>query len=609
MSGKYLKFFLSFVIIIQSLNAQIYSTYQSDTLVVIGSRISSSLSEISRNIKIINRQQINQLDATSINDLLAKNVMPGTQTRGAGGVQADMHLRGAGFNQVLVLIDGIKVNDPQTGHHNLNLPLTINDIEKIEVLKGAGSRLYGPHAMGGVINIITKKSSQSVSNMKVSRGQNNYLNKTFSLAIPLGKTVNRLSYANRSSDGYRHNTDYQISTFFYRSAINLKSGNYKLTAGVTEKDFGANEFYTPGRFSNQRENIRVSFVGFHHYYKRNWGNLRSKISWRSHNDKFILDHTLDSAEPGYYQNNHRTTIYHAEMQANLKSSIILMNFGLEIGRESISSNSLGDHVRNRAGLYFEGKKRINNLSLTAGLSSFYYSRWNWNLLPGLNMTYHITDQFKLRSAIEKSFSPPTYTNLYYDSPVNKGNPGLLPEDAWSFELGLGYKNNIFETKIDLFFRDNINIIDYAWNRNDSLYRAQNTGGFEIYGCEFRTCVSPQILNTFQFLNNLRFSYTWVDVNRKPEYQSKYAFNFMQSPAILTLGHSVANKINSIWSVNYLNRVNYKSYFLVDWNISYAVNNLRFNLSFDNIFDTKYKEFGYLPMPGRWIKAGIELQIH
>lgn len=607
MSNKYIKLILCSFIIIQSLNAQIYATYQSDTIVVTGSRIPSSLAEISRNIKIIDKQQIEQLDATSINDLLAKNVMSGIQTRGTGGVQADLHLRGAGFNQVLVLIDGIKVNDPQTGHHNLNLPLTIKDIEKIEVLKGAGSRLYGPHAMGGVINIITRKSSQSETNIKVSRGQNNYLNKTLSVTAPLGKTVNRLSYANRSSDGYRHNTDYQISTLFYRSAINLVSGNYKLTAGFTEKDFGANQFYTPGRFPDQREKIRVIFAGFHHYYKRNWGNLRSKISWRRHQDKFVLDHTLDPLASGYYQNKHRTNLYHAEMQANLKSTILLMNFGFEIGRESIVSNSLDNHVRDRFGLYFEANKTFNNLSVSTGMSVFFYSSWDWNFLPGLNITYHLTDQFKLKGAIEKSFSPPTFTNLYYDSPANKGNPGLLPEEAWSFELGLEY-NKQLETSIDLFLRDNINIIDYAWNRDDSLYRAQNTGGFKIYGSEFTSSASAQLLNDFKFLNNLGFTYTWMDVTRKPEYKSKYAFNFLQSRAILTLGHSVINGMDSFWNVNFINRVNCKRYFLVDWNVSYRINSLRFNLGIDNIFDTKYKEFGYLPMPGRWIKAGIELQI-
>ncbi|MCF7886513.1 MAG: TonB-dependent receptor [Candidatus Marinimicrobia bacterium] len=608
MSNKYIIILCIAILLTALANGQIYSTYQSDTIVVTGHRIPTSLSEISRNIKVISDLQIKKMGASSINELLASSITGDLQSRGPGGVQTDLHLRGSSFNQVLILIDGMKVNDPQTGHHNLNLPLTINDIEKIEVLKGAGSRLYGPNAMGGIINIITKRSNQPGTNIKLECGQNNYLNKTISLVAPLGKLVNRISYSNRSSEGYRHNTDYNISNLFYRTAFNLESGHYSLKGGISDKDFGANEFYTPNRYPDQRENTQTIFLGLHHYLKQEWGKISSKLAWRQHTDRFILDHTLKPNENGYYENNHKTRIYTAEIQATINSNLIQTNLGAEIGREKIKSNSLGNHHRHRLGFYLEGKKNINRLTITPGLSIFHYSDWDWRLFPGIDMNYKLSKQLSLTASAEKSFSPPTYTNLYYSSPVNQGNSGLKPEQAWSFETGLKYSSNNLRMGATFFLRKNKNQIDYAWHKSDSIYKARNVNHFNIYGPEFSLSIPRQILENTSFFNELKFSYTYLKGSRDVKYRSKYVFNYLQHCAVLNLGHSLPFGIESMWNMNYKKRVDSQSRLLIDWNIFLSTKNYRINLNVDNLFDVNYREFGYLPMPGRWIKAGIELRI-
>ncbi|HMA61760.1 MAG TPA: TonB-dependent receptor [bacterium] len=607
MLNKLIKLSLALILIISGLTAQIYSTYQSDTIVVTGTRIPTTLTEISRNVKVINSTQIEQSGATSIDELLAKSVTGDFQARGMDGVQTDLHLRGSSFNQVLILIDGMKVNDPQTGHHNLNLPLTINDIKKVEVLKGAGSRLYGPNAMGGIINIITRQSEKQSTSIKLSRGQNKYFNRTISMVLPLGNTVNRVSYALRSSDGYRYNTDYDISTFFYRSSLNSKWGNFSLTSGVTDKDFGANQFYTPGSYPDQREKTEVAFVGLQHYLKPEWGRIRSRLSWRQHGDTFVLDHTLNTDDPGFYQNDHTTELYTAEVQATLDSKIITPHFGLEVGREEIASTSLGNHFRNRIGLYIEGQSTIGKFSITPGLSVFYYSDWTMYGFPGLDISYELSDNLNWIASIEKSFSPPTYTNLYYNSPVNQGNSELKPEEAWSLETGWRYENQNIKSSLNLFLRDNKNMIDYAWNSLDSVYIARNVNDFQIYGSELSLELDKNFLANIPYLNMLKLEYTKMSGSRQADYKSKYVFNYLQDQAVLTAGHSLVWGLKSIWNVNYQNRINYNDYWLIGCNLYFNYRNFRINLTVDNILDTEYYAFGYLPMPGRWIKAGITLQ--
>lgn len=608
MQIKYFRLIYILIFLIINLHGQIYSTYESDTLVVTGNRIPTGLAEISRNVKVIGSDKIRQINAQSLDELLSKSTTGDLQSRGPGGVQTDVKLRGSSFNQVLILIDGMKVNDPQTGHHNLNLPITTSDIEKIEVLKGAGSRLYGPNALGGVINIITKRSNQAGTNIKLAAGENNYLNKTLSMVVPIAKTVNRISYSNRSSNGYRYNTDYNISTLFFRSALNSKAGHFSLTGGITDKDFGANEFYTPGSYPDQRENTRAMFLGLSHFIKPDWGKVTTKVAGRQHDDRFILDHTLDSDDPGYYQNDHRTRTYSAGTQATIASEFYKINLGLEIGREKINSNSLGEHSRNRIGFYVEGKSGLSSLAIVPGVSVFYYSDWEWIVSPGLDLKYDLFGGLSITGSIGRSFSPPTYTNLYYQSPVNSGNPNLKPEEAWSYETGLKYRGKYLTSNFDIFYRRNKNLIDYAWEDEHDIYIARNVNNFDIYGSEISLSLSEAFSGQLDFLHDLQFSYTLLKGSRNVDYKSKYVFNYLEHQACLNIAHPVFWKVNSNWSLRYKDYIKSNSYLIIDWNAQVSLDRYNLYLKVDNLFDKAYREFGYLPMPGRWITFGAEMRI-
>ena len=602
MNHHQIKVLFSILFLTLILSAKIYSVYESDTVVITGNRIPEQASEISRNIQIINQKKIQKQSVSNIKELLGENTTIDLKSRGPKGVQSDISIRGANYNQSIVMIDGVKINDPQTGHHNLNLPVTMFDIGRVEILKGGGSRVYGPNAFGGAINILTKESSDYNTNIRVAYGENKYFDRTISTVIPIGNLTNRISYSKQTSNGYRKNTDFDITTLFYKSSLNTNLGQISLTGGYLDKEFGANEFYTPGRFPNQWEATKTKFVSLQHDYNPTWGRINTKVAWRNHKDRFLLKKT----DPEFYENNHKTDLYTVKTDLTLNSDFMRTNLGLELGREKIVSSTLGDHHRDRIGLYFEGKKQIGKLSITPGISAFYYSNWNWQMFPGLNLGYQISERVRVTGSIGKSFRVPTYTNLYYQGPVNKGNSELKPEEAWSHELGIKYSGQKINSAIIGFIRNNDNLID--WQKvTDTTWRAKNINKITMNGIEANVSLNKKLLQR-SILDKLKFAYTYLNGNRNTDYKSKYVFNYLQHKAVLNIGHDIFDGINSVWSIQYEDRRNGEDYFLVDFNTYMKYREMKIYIEISNLMDTHYKGHGYITMPGRWITGGVEFSL-
>ncbi len=228
--------------------------YELPELVVTASRIPSTFSELTRSIRIIDRKDIANWPAHSIQDVLRYAAGVDLRQRGPLGVQADASIRGGTFEQTLILIDGIKVNDSQTGHHNLDLPLTLNDIDRIEILEGHGSRLYGPNAFGGVINIITNRDQGKTLGLEALAGGFGLAGGGLSLSYSEGPLSHRLSVSGRRSAGYREHTDSRILTAFWHSLLRKDQREMAISLGHTNKVFGANGFYSD-QFTNEWEHI------------------------------------------------------------------------------------------------------------------------------------------------------------------------------------------------------------------------------------------------------------------------------------------------------------------------------------------------------------------
>ena len=120
-----------------------------ETVVVTGGALPIAFRELPRTVRVVTRDEIANLPVGTVTDLIRLVASADVRARGPRGIQADFSVRGAGFGQVLVLVDGVRVNNAQTGHHNSDLPVTLDDIERVEILLGPGSSAFGADAFGG----------------------------------------------------------------------------------------------------------------------------------------------------------------------------------------------------------------------------------------------------------------------------------------------------------------------------------------------------------------------------------------------------------------------------------------------------------------------------
>ena len=196
------------------------SIFKLDTVVITSSRIDLPFKENSRTILVITSQQIKQSAVTNIADLLQQVAGVDVRRRGVNGMQSDLYIRGGSFDQTLLLIDGIKVEDPQTGHHTMNMALPLDIIERVEIIKGAAARIFGQNAFTGAINIVTKKDASKVNSVGVQAGSFGQKNG----AITVGKNLKNssiIAHASlNSSDGYRYNTDFKNQNYFIKNTFN-----------------------------------------------------------------------------------------------------------------------------------------------------------------------------------------------------------------------------------------------------------------------------------------------------------------------------------------------------------------------------------------------------
>ena len=140
---------------------------------VSGERIKNTYQEEGKSVLIIDKEQLKNTPDVSVAEILVQHAGVDIRQRGANGVQADIGLRGSTFDQVLILLNGVRMSDAQTGHNSLNIPLDVSAIERIEIIKGAGARVYGQNSLAGVVNIITKNPKKTFTSLKLTAGDFN----------------------------------------------------------------------------------------------------------------------------------------------------------------------------------------------------------------------------------------------------------------------------------------------------------------------------------------------------------------------------------------------------------------------------------------------------
>ena len=579
--------------------------YETDDVIVTATRIPTSFADVNRDITILTTADIEKLPVSSVQDLFDYVSSVNLKTRGRQGVQADLSIRGSTFEQVLVLIDGVKISDPQTGHHNLDIPLDLQDIKQIEILKGGGSSHYGPGAFGGVVNIITRHQNSRSFQVRLSGGDFEYADASAAMSYPMGNTENSLSILRQRSGGFTQATDFNTTQFRYSSGVQFGSYKTSLSIGYVDKEFGANRFYSDN-FPNEWENTKTTLIDAGITRSSNSSAVSFKLNWRRHNDDFILD----TDYPDSYHNKHTTDSYGAEVEAQYYSPLGRTALGGEIGNEEIRSASLGNHARLRGGIFL-GHQFMLFDRLTSQLDGFIYKHENydWNIWPSLSVGYKLTSDSKLYGSISKSYRAPTFTDLYYVSPANIGNPELVPEQALCYEIGYSFYSMYVDGGISLFRREGDNLIDWFRQSPDDLWQVQNVSDINTNGLEISVVSHPDLLISNIPISTISASYTMLDADRDCNgFESKYALDLLEHQLLISIVHSMPFNMNQVWKFRYEVPSEDDSRMITDTKLIMQFNKLEWYLEASNIFDYTYNDIGSIPMPGRQVITGVSYQV-
>lgn len=599
-------------------------------------------SNISRVVVTITQKEIEQAAISSVNELLEYASNIDVRQRGINGIQADISIRGSSFDQVLILLNGVNITDPQTGHHNLNLPLDLSAIDHIEILKGPGSWKFGPGAFGGAINFITKTSDNSFIQAGIEGGQYSTYSEKLSAALKTGNLTQFISANNSSSVGYASNTDYRISDIYYHGILSSGQTETFLQVGYSDKGFGANSFYS-AKYPDQYEAIQTTFSSLS--FKTTLKNIHvePKIYFRRSNDRF----NLFRLNPERNSNYHTTDVWGSNvLMSYFHGEKGITSIGFDTRTESIWSNNLGElsenpvqspindtislnhfHSRSNFSSFIGHKRYFSNLTINAGINFTRNSDLNfkWFIYPGIDFSYQLSNASSLFASVNKTMRMPTYTDLYYSGPSIEGNPYLLPEEAVGYELGFQNKNDFLKFSVTGFYSQGKNMIDWVkanledkWKTTN--YTKLNSAGLELsVNTDFERFFPDQSI-----LRNLKIDYTFLNQNKiETSLISNYSLNYLKHRLDLNLNHTIWKNIQANWHVTYQDRngkfekivdkaslglVNFEPFFVCDLKISCNFSGWSIYGSVNNLLNVSYYDIGNIVQPGRWIKIGISKKV-
>ena len=579
-------------------------TNKLDEVILNSTRIDLPLSEHSRTIQVIDASDIQKSGAPNVVVLLQQISGIDIRQRGVEGMQADLYIRGGSFDQTLLLIDGIKLEDAQTGHHSLNLIPPIDLIERIEVLKGPAARIYGQNAFTGAVNIVTKAAGSGANTLSVQRGSYDqyHLKSTLQTKGKQGGILGHFSY--NTSDGYRHNTDFINRNYFVKGNFKANDVPINFIGYFSDREFGANGFYATPSATEQYEETEGSLVALSAVKKTEKSIFKPRIYWRRSQDMYV--YIRDN--PSVYRNLHITNKAGVALDYSLFSSLGTTGIGIDFARVGISSNNLGDHSRNVTTIFAEHRFLLfgDQLDITPGIAFNNYTDFGTHFFPGIDFGFAFNTQFRAYGNVGSTYRIPTYTDLFYSDSTTIGNANLKPESAVAVELGLRYTGSMFSFSVAYFNRNSEDLIDYVKDTEAARWEANNiqevtTGGFEFESIfKYTFSIHPQ---------SFRLGYTYIDdeVKGVTEYNfSRYSINSLKNHFTLRSFNQWSNTISSGIVLKVAERTSGEPYTVLDFNAQWASPNkaLRITFLLNNLFDEVYTETNLVPMPERNGSLGV-----
>ncbi len=564
-------------------------------VVVTGTFAPIPLEEADRNVRSLPIASL-RLTSNTIADILKLDPSLDLRQRAGHALQADISLRGASFGQTLVLVNGLRLNDAQSGHHNFDLPLPLEALTRVEVLKGSGSTLYGSDAVGGVVNFITAEPESTEVRLRGAIGNFGTHQERGVVNYRRDHLTQQLSASRDFSTGFQPGRDYRnlslASITHFRSTALLLAHN--------DRPFGADQFYGN---ANSWERTKTWFAGL----QQSFGpKTQAAFAFRRHTDLFVLHRYRE--QPDTFTNRHAVESF----QGNVRRAEDLgrntrLHYGVEGYRDSIDSNNLGQRQRARGAAYAALDIRaLRRFSLTLGVRDELWGKGNHEVSPSLSGGYWLSPHWKLRASASRAFRLPTYTELYYRDPFTQGTSTLRPERAWTYEVGTDWApNDKVRTEVTLFERREQNGIDFVKPAPADVWRAANLARLRFRGVEAITRFK------LPYRQELTLSYTGLDGARDAlaGMISRYVFNYAQHQGIAAWQATLPKQVAIRTRIGALQRLGRAPYAVWDVYATATHGRVRPFVQFTNLTSARYQEIPGVVMPSRAVIGGLEWVVY
>lgn len=614
------------------------------TAEVTGTRTPLAAEKAARMVTVVTRETISHLAVQSITDLLKQVASVDVRQRGGFGIQSDISIDGGTFDQLTLLLNGISITNPQTGHLAADFPVDIADIERIEILEGAAGRVFGSQAFSGAINIVTRSGNDREAGARLEGGSFGTVGGGAHLNLGNRSGFNRLSGNLRRSDGGTPNSDFWQGKAFYNGSYARNGIKLDWQAGYSKQAYGANTFYSAAYPNQWEENERViaSVKGETQHGRL---HLTPSASWVRTSDHFQLIRNSQTGE-----NFHRHDVLTAGVNGWTQWIAGRTAVGMELRHEGILSTNLGKPIdaaqqvpiHGENGRMYTHRDNRTNLSLFAE-HTLTWKHWTLSLgalanrnsaidetlrwYPGIDLSFRPRSGWTLFASWNKAQRLPTFTDLYYKSPTLKGNVGLKPEKTSSLRLGSRWRNTWLAASVTGFYTRGSNMIDWVMYHADDTYHATS---FELDNYGYSATATADFTHRFganSFIRSASASYAYIYQDRKDGqdiYKSNYALEYLRHKSTFMLRHRIFGKLDATWTLRWQKRMGayqrydgtrptgeltpYRPYALLDCKMQWTEPKATLYLSLNNITSHTYYDIGNIRQPGFWLMAGVSYNI-
>lgn len=617
-----------------------------DDVEVTGSRAPLGTGQAARMVTVLDRKDIQAAPVQSINDLLKYAAGVDVRQRGPLGAQTDISMRGGTNEQITILLNGINICDPQTGHNAFDFPADLSEIERIEILEGPAGRVYGTSSLVGAINIVTRPFKETGADLRVEGGAFGYVSGGARANVKSGRWNNQISGSYSRSDGYSRNlagglnADYNGGKAFYQGEYSDRSVKIDWYAGLSTKGYGSNTFYS-AKYDDQYERTTKFYTAIQAETDNGWFHFKPSVYWNRNHDRFELTRGSEASVPFNYN---RTDVFGVNLNSYFDWLAGRTAFGAEFRNEDLLSGNLGEtldsprHISgtdrdytlglNRSNISFNIEHNIllKHFTLSAGLVAV-KNTWNempFKVYPGVDASYRIGDNWKIYASYNTSLRMPSFTELYYSVGGHKADKYLKPEEMTALEGGIKYGSHGITGRFSVYYHHGKNMIDWIMDTSaeDPEWESVNHTKVNSVGMEMSAQLDLyRMLPTQKILRSFNVAYSYIDQNKDIEenLQSQYALEYLRHKIVAGLDMHIAGNLDMRINYRFQERTGtytdvngnihgYAPYSVFDARLSWNALHYDIYIEANNIFDKDYVDYGNVRQPGIWAIAGIKLRL-